>query len=406
MMTNKIVFVIALFFSCSAFAQKNNNYLIRFSEDTIHGLSGYKDVNGKVIFPARYKGDPIADTFRNIIAVWDKFDTSFTSYYLLKNGKKVGRDSVFQFDFEFDCESEEKIRFKDYKKRMVGFLDRNGNVIIPAIYNDASRFHNGIALAFKDAKKYVPKKEDPEVVEGAEYLKGGKYILINDKNETLVDSVDVTQLRNINWYSMQKNNPNIDTSIFITLKGTNGNNYSFMDYKKEFTKWFHGDFLPSLESNNNDKLKSLCFSEINFNNDKGEFISVDKNTFFKTYPNEITTKRFKEYTLKRVHIGQEELPSVNFTDYTKDCYKVFYNDCGQHFKPKYPLFEVHITFYKKREKEWVSDNPKDNEGISEFDRKYDIGTEENFYFIRTNDGYKLLTIPTIKIKNNYNIFWP
>src|SRR5688572_25077080 len=116
-------------------------------------LSGYRDLKGNIKQPAKFGGFTRADSFHHIIAVTETIDRSYKSYYLLKDGRKIGQDSVFVLDFTFDCESEGKIIFKDRKKDRVGFLDKNGSAIIPAIYNYVSPFRNGIAIAHRNAKR-------------------------------------------------------------------------------------------------------------------------------------------------------------------------------------------------------------------------------------------------------------
>src|SRR5688572_23433349 len=100
----------------------------RFCDST--QLCGYKHLQGNIKVPAMYSNFLSSpDTFYNIVAVSEITKT----YYLLKNGKKVGLDSVYAFDWNYDCEQEGKIRFRENKLNRLGFLDINVQPIIPVM---------------------------------------------------------------------------------------------------------------------------------------------------------------------------------------------------------------------------------------------------------------------------------
>lgn len=389
-MRHIIISILFVFSTQYSFGQATNVW-IRFY-DTTTELSGYKDLKGNIKIPAKYDNFTRADTFHNIIAVTEKIDSSYKSYYLLKDGRKVGQDSVFMFDFTYDCESEGKILFKDNKKDRVGFFDKNGLAIIPAIYNAASPFHNGLAIALKNAKRSCWGENEDTL--NCEHLswKGGETVLINDKNEILVDSLK-GDLSIINWYSLKINDPSGDTSIWVSLKGNRGKVYSFVNYEKEFTKWFYSKFLLALNAPSKDKLKELLFSEVTFWTNKNGWTSLDNNKFLNTFPTSITKERFEENNFKRLSISDEDLNSLIFED---KLYKRFYDACGSHNKEKYPVFDVMLTYYKKRTKELNIPPPPGSKSekweLSDFDKKYEIDYQEHFEFIRTDEGYKLLSV--------------
>lgn len=374
--------------SMSLFGQSKDSW-IRFY-DTITNLSGYKDLNGNIKISPKFENFTRADTFYNIIAVQEKVDSSYKSYYLLKNGRKVGQDSVFMFDFTYDCESEEKILFKDKKKDRVGFFDKKGMAIIPAIYNAASPFRNGLAIALKNAKrKCWGENEDTLDCEHWSWI-GGETVLINDKNEVLIDSL-TEDPSNINWYSLKINDPNVDTSIWVSIKGGKGKTYSFINYKKEFTKWFYSTFLLALNTSNSNNLKELLFSENTFWTNENGWTSLSNNEFLNRFPKSITKERFQETNFKKLSINDEDLNSMIFEG---KLYKVFFTACGSHNNEKYPAFEVMLTYFKKRLKQSKSqteDKLKHSE-VSGFYNKYEIDYQEHFEFIRTVTGYKLLSV--------------
>ena len=173
-----VLFLSSFIFLDSIGAQTSEPW-VWFSDST--KLYGFKDLHGNIKVPAIYEGRFMStpDTFYNIIAVSEKTK----QYYLLKNGKKVGLDSVYTFDWEYDCEQEGKIRFRNNKLNLVGFLDKNGVPIVPAIYSYASPFRNGLSLACYGASlKCVDEREDGDTSNCEHYAWiGGVRRIINEK---------------------------------------------------------------------------------------------------------------------------------------------------------------------------------------------------------------------------------
>lgn len=356
-MSLKILLACCLFISQFTFAQ-SSNYWIRFY-DSKTNLSGYKDLAGNIKIPAKLGGFTNADKFYNIMTASENQGDSIIVYYLLKNGKKVGRDSVFSFDGAHDCESEGKILFKDRKKDRVGYFNKNGIVIIPATYNIATPFYNGLAMALRNAKHQCwDTEEDTLTCEHLSWV-GGEVIMINDKNEILADSLNGLSINNINWYSLKINSQPVDTSIWVSMKGKNGNLYSFIDYEKEFTKWFYTKFLPVLKSAKKDKLNGFLFSEITFWSNKNEWTSLTKNEYLKSFPGVFTNIQITEKKQKQISINEESLNEFIFDG---PQYKKFYTACGSHNKNLFPLFEVQL------------------------------GNQASFEFIRTNVGYQIISV--------------
>ncbi len=353
---------------------------LRFFDSTGDRV-GFADKKGMIKIPAKFIKSTRADSFYNIIAVAEFNDSLYKSYYLLKNGRKAGIDSVYSFDFSFDCESEGKIIFQDKKKNRVGFLDQNGQAIIPAIYNYVTPFHNGLALAYRNAKRMCwDEKEDTLNCEHWGWT-GGELILINEKNEILADSVDLNG-SHVNWYSAKINQTYIDTSRYIQLKGRNNRVYSFLDYDKEFQNWFQAIFLPTLH-NPHGNLINLLFSEITFWTGKTGWTSLDRKKFLVKFPNVLLNSLFQTNRLKQISISQS---SLNELIYNKPIYRQYLNACGEHNKYRFPLFNVLLTYYKKRERV--------NEiGATDFDKNYEISFQLEFEFLRTSEGYKLLSAP-------------
>ena len=348
--------------------------------DTATDLIGYKDSEGKIQIEPKFTYLTQQKIFKNIMPVFEKIpgsENGTLNYYLLKNGRKVGRDSLYLGDYFLDCENENKIRFRDSKTDKVGFFDKNGNVVIPAMYSDATSFHNGLAITIRDGKRMC--------WNGSEYSKenpcehwswAGNSLLINDKNEVLLDSLDLDKFENIDFYSLQINPETLTLGPdFIKFKSANGNTYAFRDFKKEFEQWFYSIFL---KNKNPQALAQYLFPEITIpkegklkskemNNPKyadyawtvedGKNVLKDNSDTIRKILNEVNNKEYITSVSKS--------PAPILLDQVK--YKEYFSDCGDYLEKKYPYFEVTIT---------------NNNGL----------VINGLGFIRTTEGYKLLEI--------------
>lgn len=385
-----LVFNIVMLYHGLALGQKNDVW-IRY-HDKAKNLYGYKDLKGKIKIPAKFeKFFTQADSFYNIISVKEENLHNYKTYYLLKNGKKVGLDSLYILDYTVDCESEGKIRFQNRKNDRIGFLDKNGKAVIPAIYNYATPFYNGVSRALINAKRACwDEKEDTLNCEHLAW-KGGIQVLINDKNEILADSLHNLP-DNINWYSLRTNQADLDTSIWFTIKGKNGNTYSFIDYQKEFKHWFETKFLFALKSKNQENLKRLFFSGLQIKSEKlGTSNSHQKkfNTFIRKI---VTPERFQSNSLKEINIMNGDLM---FVDTEKPVYKKYLDACGRHQKERFPIFLITINYYRKRKEPLILKSFPQvdaNWKPSEFDINFELDYQERFEFLKTSNGYKLFEV--------------
>ncbi|GAA3927196.1 WG repeat-containing protein [Hymenobacter algoricola] len=332
---------------------------------------GYQDADGHIRVPAKFGGFTRAQNFRHIIAVSEA--TIRTSYYLLKNGRQVGRDSVYMFDFTFDCESEGKIRFKSQKHNRVGFFDSQGRVVIPAIYNAATPFHNGLAFGLIGARAECMSGEaDTMRCEHPGWV-GGRTVLLNERNEIVVDSLPGHKWAGLNPYSLQVNTPTPDTATSLTFRAVNGDRYSFVDYEKEFTQWLYTVFVPAVRTGEANKVAPLCFTELAasarpFNGwphfERAEFVN-------KFYEPVLRPK------LGALHRGAKNVvvfpESLNSLIFTSPDFQPFRTDCSEHFQEKYPAFVVVVTYQPSPGK------PEDD-------------YQNHFGFIRTENGYRLFQV--------------
>ncbi|OKS87452.1 WG repeat-containing protein [Mucilaginibacter polytrichastri] len=333
---------------------------------------GYKDANGKIKIPAHFNGLTHTSTFRNIIAV-DDADTH-TSYYLLKNGQNVAKDSLYVWDFTYDCEQEGTIRFRDPVTDRVGFLDKNGKVNIRAVYNDARPFYNGLALVIHDGKR-ICADGTPYKAEFCEHWSwDGITALINKKGEIVADSINIMNTANLNWYSGKVADGPADTTLYTSFKAKNNKYYTFINYQKEFENWFYQHFLSGLQSNS---LPSYCFDELTVE-------GLWKQTLRKHYSKDIFIKKYSALLLlKLAAVKKRQLETsivseeLNTLIYNSRLFKTYHTDCGAPNTAKFPSFDV-IT--------------------SHYTNSHQLNYQEHYSFLRTTDGYKLIAVALKSIK--------
>ena len=359
-----LLFLIITGIWLSAAAQKTNNWYSYYNTKT--DLYGFKDAKGKIKIPARFNALTRAWTFRNIIAVMD--GNTNKSYYLLKNGQKVAGDSLFVWDMSYDCEQEEKIRFHDEITDKVGFLGKDGKITIPAVYNDAQPFYNGLALVVYNGKRICADGKPFNKDSCEHWSWDGPTALINDRGVILADSIDVMTTENLNWYSLKKTAQPAGSALYTSFKAKNSGFYNFINYEKEFKSWFYRQFLLNL---NQKTLSEYCFDEVTV---KGLF----KQTLRKSYTKSNFLKQFVlVLKTKMTAIKQRKLETVIFSEglnlfiYHSKKYNAFYTDCGEPNTAKFPLFDVVTSHYNKK-------------------KQYDY--QEHFSFLRTANGYRLISV--------------
>jgi hypothetical protein len=332
---------------------------------------GYQNPQGQVKLPAVFSGFTNAQRFYHLMAVSEA--ASGAQYYVLKNGRKIGRDSVYVHDFQFDCESEGKIRYRDQRNR-VGFFDAQGRAVIPALYNYVTPFHNGLAVALIGARRTCGSSPDTVHCEHPGWA-GGRQVLLNARNEVLVNNLatEPTGSGHLNWYSLKINDPTPDTATTVTLRAANGDRYTFTDYEKEFTAWLYRVFVPAVRTGEAAAVQALCFSDI----------AVAARPF-RGWPHFTPAAYLAKYrqsvlrprlgSLRQgtpgVAIGPGALNTLLFGGRTV---APFLTACGDHFSEKYPVFELILPYPAQ-----PATAPLDH--------------QEHFEFIRTAAGYRLLSV--------------
>lgn len=323
-------------------------------------LIGFKDKSGVVKIEPKFTGLTSKGSFENIIAIIEEINGVWDNYYLTKTGKITGRDSVHFFDNTSDCENEGFIRFHDRKTDKEGMFNKNGDIVIPAAYNYLTRVRNGMITALIGAEK----KQF-----GEHYSwKGGKQILIDTNNQTLIDTFEYDN--ELNFYSILiSSQPNKDT-IRQNLKGVNGQYYSFIDYDKEFRAWLKSSLLSHFTKAS---LLKCAFKEISFWKEPNGWISEAKNSFIDRNFELIKTKLLALNTKNcNYHIFHEDL---NPYIYESEEYKRYFNNCGESKDWIYPVKNIVINYKEKNDL-----------------------VQDHFEFLRTDNGYRLISISVKKGK--------
>ena len=371
-MRYRFLIAIMIFFSLGiSYAQDNDIWTSFRDKET--DLIGYKDSDQKIKIEPRFIFT-IAKRFKNIIAVMEQVDkTTHESYYLLKNGEKVGIDNIYIWDNTPDCESEEKIRFRDKVTDKVGFFDKDGQIAIPAIYNEALPFRNNMTVALKNAERVCwngKKYSDQNKCEHWSW-KNGEIYLINDKNEILIENFNYE--RNLDWFSlkiMETQEDDQKNQLYReSFKGTNGKYYSFVNFEKEFKNWFETIFLLST---NLSSLTKNCHTEVAFwANDKSDWVKSDAGSFL-AKNKKILIQQINDFRLGNMEYSVRK-DSLTPYVFSSEQYSTYYDSCGNYKEWQNPVFTALVSH-------------RNEKGILELDYK------NYFAFLRTKDGYKLVSL--------------
>ena len=250
-MKNVVQLFFVLFYIFS-FSQEDTNWYGFYNSDSTK--IGYKDAKGNVRIEPKFESAMTeTNLFKDVIVAWEYAPNySGEKYYLNKLGNKFGKDSIYVFDFSFAEESEGKIKFRDYKTDKVGFFDKNGKVVIPANYNDAGDFHNGLAMIIKNGVRKCWREDNgkqPEYPNCEHWSWEGKTMMINSKNQELFEIPKQKDYSYSVDYTNFKLNENVDSDVYTSYNGNDGNTYSFYSPEKDFKKWFETKFLTDFKTN-------------------------------------------------------------------------------------------------------------------------------------------------------------
>jgi hypothetical protein len=349
----KFIFIYTLLLiTLTSIGQANDTWTIFWNQDTT--LRGFKDVNGVVKMTPKFAGLTIAQKWDDIVAVTEQQNEKGFNYYLTKKGQIFGRDSLYIFDNGFDCESEGFIRFRDYKNDKVGLFNKNGEVVVPAVYNDLSNVRNGLIIALTGAEK-------KEIGEHSTWT-GGKVLLIDTGNHLLIDSFKYDS--NLNFYSLRVSSQADRDTIRKNFSGVDGKFYSFLDTDKEFRAWVKNSLLNNFSK---DGLLNSSYKEITFWKDNIGWTNESKRSFiernFDLIKSKLLALQSKDCTYD---IFDDSLNPFIFESVE---WSLYFDNCGQSKDWLYPIKDIVIT--KKIKNDLLQDH---------------------FGFLRTPTGYKLLTM--------------
>ncbi len=340
---------------------KNTWYAFSAEDGKQAGLLGFKDKTGKVKIPPKFFNFTRTGRFDDVVAVVDTTKEKDKYYFLNKSGKVFGINQLYTYDMGTDCEHQGTIRFRNPHTDTVGIYDKNGKVIIPAEYSDISRLYNGLAVALKDAT-HVKDGEHS-------FWSGGESLLINRDNQILVKDFPYyySDRKTLDYSTLQIENTPSKNSTRDSFQGVNGQYYTFVNNKKDFTQWLNG-FI------NND------FSQEDLVNITYPYIrrfSEEKNGWYDTPSQEFIKANFS--TLKqslqvltlpstKYQIILEDASSLNFEIDDFADLQGYVNNCGEGLIHQYPLISV------------VVENKVNEQGQDHFD------------FLKTDNGYKLISV--------------
>lgn len=354
----KLPLTLILVFITGILQAQDNAWFSFWNKDTT--FIGFKDKNGVVKIEPKFTGLTNTGRFEHIVAVTEEKDGEWKNYYLTKSGKVIGRDSFFIFDNTADCESEGFIRFRDRITDKTGLFNRNGELVVPAAYNYTTPVANGMMVALAGATKQ-------QMGEHYSWV-GGNFLLIDTNNNTLVETYDAD--KNLNFFSLLVTPKPHKDSLRQNYKGVNGQYYSFIDYDKEFLYWLQSSLLNYFTKTS--LLKSATKEIFGWRKTTG-WTAIEKNRFI--------DRNFE--TIKRIllalnspkcdyHIFNEGL---NPFIYESAGYKKYFDNCGQSKDARYPVKSIVINYNGKK-------------GL----------TQDHFDFLRTDNGYKLISIQLSSVK--------
>ncbi|RZK97753.1 MAG: hypothetical protein EOO89_32870, partial [Pedobacter sp.] len=93
-----------LFLFNSVCAQGEDRWFRFYNSDKT--LAGFKDAEGIVKIPAKFRTFHLQGKFNNIVGVVEQEGEKYQDYYLTKSGRKLAIDSVYYWDAIADTEQE------------------------------------------------------------------------------------------------------------------------------------------------------------------------------------------------------------------------------------------------------------------------------------------------------------
>ena len=322
---------------------------------------GFKDSNGLIVVQPKFSSFSFVNRLEHIFIASEEINEELDIYYLTKSGRQFGRDSIYIFDNTPDCESKGFIRFRDKMSEKAGMFNRNGDVVIPAAYNDLTEVNNGLVIALKDAEK---KYWDDHNHSGCNHFSwiGGQTMLIDTNNIVIIENFTDSLMTDLYSHQTQPeigNSPNREYFI-----GVDGKIHSFINYEKEFLFWLNHSLLDNFTEEN---LFLASFNRLTFWKEEAGWISEPaKNIIEKNF------KLIKDRLSLIQNAGHEYFLSIdglNSQIFQGEEFKDYFNNCGQPLTGKYPVMNVIINH-----------------------KQVDDFYQDHFDFLKTDNGYKLISL--------------
>ncbi|MDR0347867.1 MAG: hypothetical protein LBH90_00035 [Tannerella sp.] len=335
-----------------------NTYLLARQHDTWYAfsdpendeLTGFKDAYEEEV-----------RKFDHMLAVVEMTGDKVQSYYLTKSGRIVGRDSLFFFDNVPDCENEGFIRFHDKQTNRTGMFNRNGDIVIPAEYNALTKVMNGLVVGLKNAEKqYWHEHDEPSGCNHYSWT-GGQSVLLDTANHVLIE--DFNYEGTLDYYSFQITDFPLADSSYLNFKSVAGTCYSFIHIEKEFQRWLNEILQTDFSS---EKLLAASYDSITWMS-SNSWKTESKYDFIE---HNFNILRDRLFLIKQPEfeffIMPDGLNRFLFNSNDFDCY---YDNCGDAKEWQYPVMSLIL-------------NHRDSDRL----------TQDHFDFLRTDKGYRLLSV--------------
>jgi hypothetical protein len=326
-------------------------------------LIGFKDKDGEIRILPKFIGLMEGRKFDDILAAIEMTDSGLLTYYLTKPGRVIGRDSLFFFDNMPDCENEGFIRFHDKQTDQIGMFNRNGDIVIPASYNALARVMNGLVAGLKNAEKQSWHGHDHDEHAGCNHYSwaGGQSVLLDTANRVLIEEFNYEGT--IDYYSLRITDAPIEDSRRLNFKSVDDTYYSFVHFEKEFLIWLNEMVLTDISE---EKLLAASYDSITWT-PSSSWEAESKYDFIKRNFNIL---RDRLLLMKQPEFDYYIISGgLNQFIFESDEFKRYYNNCGDPKDWQYPVISLIL-------------NHRDDNRL----------TQDHLDFLRTNKGYRLLSV--------------
>jgi len=240
-------------------------------------------------------------------------------------------------------------------------FNRQGAVVIPAVYDELTNVTNGFVIGLKDAEKNY---WDDHSYSGCNHFSwvGGKIMLIDTNNSVIIENFRGSLM--LDLYSHQRQDIRGDSPAREYYSGTDGKIHSFINYEKDFSFWLRHSLLDNFTEEN---LVQAAYDRLTFWKDEEGWVSepakniIEKN--FTLIKNRLSLIQNPE---QEFFVSIEGLNSGIFQG---EEFNIYFNNCGQPLTGKYPVMNVIINH-----------------------KQADDFYQDHFDFLKTDDGYKLISL--------------